>query len=94
MLHKNLPAGRRAEVMFIRYFMDYLAALQKMLSGDFKEALAIVRARFEYSHMCHEFDMQRDENLREAVVVSIPEMRPKSILWCYYVKGVRKFSQL
>lgn len=94
MLHKNLPTGRRAEVMFIRYFMDYLAAFQKMLSGDFKEALAIVRARFEYSHMCHEFDRQRDENLREAVVVSIPEMRPKSILWCYYVKGVRKFSQL
>ncbi len=94
MLHKNLPAGKRTGVMAARYFMDYLAALQKLLSGNSKDALAIVRARFEYSHICHEFDEKRRQNLEAAVVDNIPEMRPRSILWAYYFKGVRKFSQL
>ncbi len=94
MLHKNLPAGRRTAVMTARYFMDYLAAFQKLLSGNAKEALSIVRARFEYSHMCHEFDEKRKENLEATVVDVTPEMRPRSILWAYYAKGVRKFSQL
>ncbi len=94
MLHKNLPARRRPMVMAVRYFMDYLAAFQKLLSGDKKDALAIVRARFEYSHLCHEFDEKRKKNLEATVVDAISEMRPRSILWAYYVKGVRKYSQL
>lgn len=94
MLYKNLPADRRVGVMALRYFLDYLAAFQKLLTGDRKEALAIVRARFEYSHIRHEFDDVRQENLEAATVKDIPEMRPNSLLWAYYVKGVRKFSEL
>lgn len=94
MLYKNLPADRRVGVMALRYFLDYLAAFQKLLTGDRKEALAIVRARFEYSHIRHEFDDVRRKNLEAATVKDIPEMRPNSLLWAYYVKGVRKFSEL
>lgn len=94
MIYKNLPADRRVGVMALRYFLDYLAAFQKLLTGDRKEALAIVRARFEYSHIHHEFDDVRRENLEAATVKDIPEMRPNSLLWAYYVKGVRKFSEL
>lgn len=94
MLYKNLPADRRVGVMALRYFLDYLAAFQKLLTGDRKEALAIVRARFEYSHIRHEFDDVRRKNLEAATVKDIPEMCPNSLLWAYYVKGVRKFSEL
>ena len=94
MLYKNLPADRRVGVMALRYFLDYLAAFQKLLTGDRKEALAIVRARFEYSHIRHEFDDVRRKNLEAATVKDMPEMRPNSLLWAYYVKGVRKFSEL
>lgn len=92
MLHKNLPARRRAKVMLIRYFLDYLAALQHLLTGKASHALAIVRARFEYSHICHEFDNKREENLKATVLDSIPEMKPVSLLWTYYIKRKRKFS--
>lgn len=92
MLHKNLPANRRAKVMAIRYFLDYLAAFQKLLTGKFSHALAIVRARFEYSHICHEFDDKRKANLAATVLDPIPEMKPVSLLWVYYFKGKRKFS--
>ena len=94
MLYKNLPADRRVGVLFVRYFLDYLAALQMLLGGKSKDALAVVRARFEYSHIRHEFDAQREANLKATVLHDIPEMWPKSILWQYYAKGIRKFSDL
>lgn len=94
MLYKNLPDNRRTGVLAMRYVLDYLAALQKLLSGRRSEALAIVRARFEYSHIRHEFDGLRRENLKATTNPDIPEQRPYSILWEYYAKGIRRFSQL
>ena len=94
MLYKNLPAERRVSVMAARYFLDYLAALQMLLSGKRKEALAVVRARFEYSHIRHEFDSQRQENLKAAKVKEIAEQRPRSLLWAYYIRRVRRYTEL
>lgn len=94
MLYKNLPAEKKNIVLAKRYFLDYFAALQKLLSGHSGDALAIVRARFEYSHIKHEFDNQRKENLRLATLNPIPEMRPGSILWAYYAKKIRRYSDL
>lgn len=92
MLYKNLPDGRRTLVLAIRYFLDYLAALQMLLGGKRKDALAVVRARFEYSHIRHEFDIQRRQNLEAAKVSDIAEQRPRSLLWAYYVRRRRKYS--
>ncbi|MBR4782567.1 MAG: glycosyltransferase family 2 protein [Bacteroidaceae bacterium] len=94
MLYKNLPASRKTSVLATRYFLDYLAALQMLLGGRRKEALAVVRARFEYSHIRHEFDEQRRQNLAAATVDPIPEQRPKSLLWNFYIKRRRTFSDL
>ena len=94
MLYKNLPAERRTGVLAIRYFLDYLAALQMLLSGKRKDALAVVRARFEYSHIKHEFDNQRQQNLEATTVGKIPEQRPRSLLWAYYIRRRRRYSDL
>jgi len=92
MLYKNLPSERKNWVLAQRYFLDYLAALQKLLSGKAQDALAIVRARFEYSHIKHEFDNQRRENMELTKVNPIPEMQPGNLLWAYYFQKIRKFS--
>lgn len=94
MLYKNLPPEWKEWVLAARYVLDYLAALQKLLTGHRGDALAIVRARFEYSHIRHEFDEKRRRNMEAAKVTDIPEQRPASILWEYYFKRVRRFSQL
>ncbi len=94
MLYKNLPADRRVGIMAIRYFLDYLAALQNLLTGRRRDALAIVRARFEYSHLRHEFDDKRKENLAAAVLTDFDEIRPKSLLWDYYVRRRKTYTAL
>lgn len=94
MLYKNLPSERRASVMTLRYFLDYIAALQMLLSGRPKDALAVVRARFEYSHIKHEFNEKRRQNIAATTVADIAEQRPRSLLWQYYARHARRYGQL
>lgn len=92
MLYKNLPAQRLRRVMMMRAFLDYVAAVKFLLSGDIKDFKAVVKARREYRKMRHYFLPDRIENLRCAVCENIPQMSNRSILWEYYVKGNRLFS--
>ncbi|MBQ6693483.1 MAG: glycosyltransferase family 2 protein [Bacteroidaceae bacterium] len=92
MLYKNLPAQRLRRVMMVRAFLDYVAAVKFLLSGDIKDFKAVVKARREYRKMRHYFLPDRIENLRCAVCENIPQMSIRSILWEYYVKGNRRFS--
>lgn len=92
MLYKNLPAQRLRRVMMMRAFLDYVAAVKFLLSGDIKDFKAVVKARREYRKMRHDFLPDRIENLRCAVCENIPQMSNRSILWEYYVKGNRLFS--
>jgi hypothetical protein len=55
MLRKNLPASRLWWVMVIRFFMDYLAALQMLLTGQLPNAKAVFRARLEYHQMKRQY---------------------------------------
>lgn len=92
MLYKNLPAQRLRRVMMMRAFLDYVAAVKFLLSGDIKDFKAVVKARREYRKMRHDFLPDRIENIRCAVCENIPQMSNRSILWEYYVKGNRRFS--
>lgn len=44
MLYKNLPEERLNSTLRIRYFLDLVAALKMLLSGQVKESMAIVKA--------------------------------------------------
>lgn len=92
MLHKNLPTGKLTFVLIMRYFLDNLAALKMFLSGQRDEALAVVRARYEFNHIRHEFDDIRQENIHKTVTEHIPEIRKDSILVAFYLRHKRKFS--
>lgn len=48
MLRKNLPLSYLWWIMFIRFFMDYLAALQMLLTGQVSNAKAVFQARWAY----------------------------------------------
>lgn len=51
MLTKNLPASRLWWVMIVRFFMDYLAALQMLLTEQTPNAKAVFQARQAYQKM-------------------------------------------
>ena len=92
MLYKNLPTKTLSWVLFVRRLLDYVAAMQMLLSGRRSEAWAVVQARNEYCHIHHEFDAQREDNLKKQTVRDIPELRKESLLFAFYFKRKRKYS--
>jgi hypothetical protein len=95
MLYKCLPDEELQHVMRWRWFLDYLAAWETLLLkqnwGDFK---AIYRARRAFKRWRHDFDRDRQEIQASRVDKEIPEQRCFSLLWQYYAKGRKHFSDL
>ena len=94
MLYKNLPEGELKKVLFIRGLLDWVAAFVFLLKGDGKNALAVLRARKEFKHICPDFVFSRAENLAKAIGRSIPEKMDYSILWKFHACGKKVFSRL
>ena len=95
MLYKCLPDGELRGVMRWRWLLDYLAAWEMLLLkhnlGDFR---AVYRARYAFRRWRHDFDDDRRAIQASRQLTSIPERRPFSLLWQYYVKGRKTFGQL
>lgn len=95
MLYKNLPDSELHHVMRIRFFLDWLAAFQMLIIGrslgDFK---AVIQGRREFNRWKHDFDNDRKHIQTTRKVNRIPEIFEKSLLWQYYAKGKKLFSQL
>lgn len=95
MLYKCLPDAELKHVMRIRWWLDYLAAWEMLLLkrhwGDF---CAVWRARRAFKQWRHDFDDDRRQIQQSRQLSDIPEHCRYSILWQYYVKGHKTFSQL
>ena len=95
MLYKNLPENELRSVMRIRWFLDYLAALQMLfLNRNIDDCKAIFRARKAFKKWLPEFKEDRAEIQRRRIIGRVVERRPYSLLWQYYVRGRHRFSEL
>lgn len=95
MLYKCLPDEELHHVMHVRWFLDYLAAWQMLILqhslGDFK---AIYKARRAFSRWKKDFKDDRETIQRNRMSDHIPERIPFSLLWKYYLKGQKRFSDI
>ena len=95
MLYKCLPEDELKHVMRWRWFLDYLAAWQTLILnrnyGDFK---AIYRARRAFKHWKKDFAADRERIQQSRALTEIPERKRYSLLWQYYAKRIRRYSDL
>ena len=94
MLYKNLPADELRGVMCVRALLDYVAAVKFLLTGYWGDFKAVLRARCEYRRLRSGYRSVREQNLAVTVAPVIKERAAFSLLWQYYVKGKKYFSQL
>lgn len=94
MLYKNLPEKELSQVMRRRALLDYVAAAKFLLSGNVGDFKAVVAARREFERIKGFYAAARKENLGKAVSDDIPERVNFLILWQYYAKGRKFFSNL
>ncbi len=95
MLYKCLPQSELRHVMRWRWWLDYLAAWEMLLLkhnlGDFR---AVYRARRAFKRWRKDFEADRRQIQQSRVEKEIPEQRRFSLLWQYYAKGRKRFSDL
>lgn len=92
MMWKNLPAENCNKILFRRKFLDGIAALNFLLHGQFKQVWAIVKAHREADDM-----IARQYNASELVgfgKAPIFKQEKISILFNYYIKGRKRYSDL
>ena len=65
MIYKNAVDANK--ILFIRFFLDYMAAAVYLLKGETGNVKAVWKARREFSKMKTELKKDRDENLRKTV---------------------------
>ena len=94
MLYKNLSEGDLRRVMRCRYVLDYLSALHLLLTGRFRNAAMVFKARHDYKRLRPKYASKRHENMQLAVVRSIPEVYPHSLILHYYLHGANTFRKL
>jgi GT2 family glycosyltransferase len=94
MIYKNMPDRELAGVMRLRFWLDGLAMLHFLLTGQFASAGAVIRARREYAKKKRAYQSVRRENLALTVVDPIPEMLRKSMLLSFYLKRKDTFAKL
>lgn len=95
LLLKNVPTDRElCHVLRVRRWLDYVAALQFLLCGDWGNFRAVLRARKAFKRLRGDFEADRRENLARQVEEQLAERKPWLLLWQYYVRRRRRWSEL
>lgn len=94
MLYKNVPADRLSSVLRRRCFLDYVAACKLLLTDGWQHFSAVYKARRDFKRLKAEYKLKRAEVQKEVRLKEIPEMYEGSLLWSYYVKGRKTWSQM
>ena len=89
MLYKNLPTAQLRRVMFVRFFLDYVAAFQMLFARKPQNFKAVVQARRDYRRSRIKYIGVRRKNLRSAIVPYPPMIAHRSIIVDYYLRGKR-----
>lgn len=90
-LHKNLPAGKIFLLIFARFWLDLAAWLLFLLSGKPRHSFAINKAHWHYLKGISRWNIKRKEFRG---IGKDPEVYPGSIVFQYFIKGKKYFSEL
>ncbi|MEH6306367.1 glycosyltransferase family 2 protein [Olivibacter sp. CPCC 100613] len=91
MLQKNLPLIQAISVIFIRFWLDFIALVRFLSEGKRKDALAISKAHVNFFR--NFWRNARKRKLIKSKKVKLGIYRA-SIIWAYFVLKKRKFSEL
>ena len=99
LLRKNLTETELKEIYSTRNRLDQLAALVALAKGNIAEAKAIRQGLNEYKTTTQKWNKKREENeeMQKTISVGKPNKTGifnESIIWNYFAKGIKKFSQL
>ena len=99
LLQKNKNEKELVSINSTRNKLDKLAELVAQLKGNNAEATAIQQGIAEFQSTIQKWNNKRKQNetLQKDFTIGLPNkigIFEHSIIWNYYIKGIKKFSQL
>jgi GT2 family glycosyltransferase len=92
MIYKNLPEKYYRQTIILRFFLDYLAAIQFFLKGYPANAWSICKAWYDFSRQKKNYQAIRKENLEKTVDELPSGIFTQSILWKYYIENKKIYA--
>lgn len=92
-LYKNLPEEKLESIMLQRMLLDGVAGIQFLLKLQLPSFKAVLKAHIDYYKMKSSYKIVRRETQAKAVVKECPMVMNKCMVWLYFIKRERKFSQ-
>lgn len=90
LLYKNLPLKKRKRVFFMRFFLDIIASLSFLLQGKVGEFNAVYKAYIEFAKTKKQMKQKRKPIINK----NIKEIYKGSIVFSYYIKQKKRFSEI
>lgn len=92
MIHKNASRAQRNKILFIRGVLDTMAQILFLIQGEWAKAKAVWQARRDFAKMKKKYSSNVIETT--SIQSSLPYPFKGSILWNYYIRRRKKFSDL
>ncbi len=80
--------------LFVRMCLDGIAGVRFFLQGEWKHLWAVLRSHFYLYANIVRLKEKRAYAQHNAIAFQHPERWKGSIVWAYFVKGIRRFSDL
>jgi GT2 family glycosyltransferase len=94
MLYKNLPKNQFHRIFFARMVLDGVAAVKFILGFHFRSFWAVLKAHVSFYRNLGKLIRKRKKLLKLTVVKKHPEIYQGSIMWNFFIRKKRKFSEL
>ena len=94
LVYKNTAASELTGVLCTRLVLDWVAALRLFLQGDTADTRAVLRAHRDVFRKRAYWQRVRREHTPHLLSTQRPGVYPGSLVWAYFAKGKRKFSEL
>lgn len=91
LIYKNHT--QKNKILFVRFFLDYFAALVFLAKGEFKNFIAVIKARIDYHKMKKSLFEKRSENIR-LTKKDCNCVKDYFLLKKFYLSGIKHYSEL
>jgi len=91
-MQKNLPLSEVYFQLIIRFFIDFVALIQFLIKGKPEFAMAVSKAHFQFLKNLHITGRKRAD--RQLPYCNHTGVFKSSVVWSFFIKGIRHFSQL
>lgn len=94
MMLKNLPSDELFPKLFVRMCLDGVAAMKGILSGNVGEFVAILKSHIHFYKGLPKFWKKRKIARQQVVKMNTSGIYKGSVVWTYFIKGKKYFSDL